>query len=188
MEYRRKLQEIGNRIHAASNLDEILVHLKDEIIKLFEAERITIYAIDPQKGELFSRYKSGHEIAEIRIPVSPGSIAGFAAFKRKLVCIKNVHDNKELAGIDPCLRFDGTWDQKSGYATRQVLACPIIHLKYLLGVIQLINRNSGGFFTSMDEQSHPGNRQDSWHRIFQSEADARQPAFEVRLSHRERRF
>ena len=153
VEYRRKLQEIGNRIHAASNLDEILVHLKDEIIKLFEAERITIYAIDLQKGELFSRYKSGHEIAEIRIPVSPNSIAGFAAFKRKLVCIKNVYDNKELAGIDPCLRFDRTWDQKTGYATRQVLACPIIHLKYLLGVIQLINRNVGGFFTSMDEQS-----------------------------------
>ena len=145
--YRRKLQEIGNRIHAASNLDEILVHLKDEIIKLFDAERITIYVIDKLKQELVSRYKSGHEIAEIRIPVSPNSIAGFSAFKQKLVCIKNVYDDTELAGIDPCLRFDRTWDQKTGFGTRQVLAYPIIHLKYLLGVIQLINRNSGGFFT-----------------------------------------
>jgi type II secretory ATPase GspE/PulE/Tfp pilus assembly ATPase PilB-like protein len=34
-----------------------------------------------------------------------------------------------------------------------VLACPIIHLKYLLGVVQLINRKSGGFFTPKDEQS-----------------------------------
>jgi len=32
--YCRKLQEIGNRIHSAQNLDEILVHQKDEIIKL----------------------------------------------------------------------------------------------------------------------------------------------------------
>ena len=153
VEYRVALQEIGNRIHAASNLDEIQVHLKDEIIKLFEAERITIYAIDPLKRELFSRYKSGHEIAEIRVPLSPNSIAGFSAFKQKLVCIKNVYDDKELSSIDPSLRFDRTWDQKTGYTTRQVLACPIIHLKYLLGVIQLINRNSGGFFTLKDEQS-----------------------------------
>ena len=153
VEYRRKLQEIGNRIHAASNLDEILVHLKDEIIELFDAERITIYVIDKPKQELVSRYKSGHEIAEIRIPISLNSIAGFSAFKQKLVCIKNVYDDKELDGIDPCLRFDRTWDQKSGYVTRQVMACPIIHLKYLLGVVQLINRNSGGFFTSKDEQS-----------------------------------
>ncbi len=153
VEYRRKLQEIGNRIHAASNLDEILVHLKDEIVELFDAERITIYVIDKLKQELISRYKSGNEIAEIRIPVSPNSVAGYSAFKQKLVCIKNVYDDMELAGIDPCLRFDRTWDPKTGYTTRQVLACPIIHLKYLLGVIQLINRNSGGFFTPKDEQS-----------------------------------
>ncbi len=151
--YRRKLQEIGNRIHSASNLDEIIVHLKDEIIKLFDAERITIYVIDKPKQELVSRYKTGHEIAEIRIPVSPNSIAGFSAFKQKLICAKNVYDDKELAGIDPCLRFDRTWDQKSGYATRQVLACPIIHHNEMLGVIQLLNRHSGGFFTSKDEQS-----------------------------------
>ena len=151
--YRRKLQEIGNRIHAASNLDEIIVHLRDDITRLFDAERITIYVVDKLKQELVSRYKSGHEIAEIRISISSNSIAGFSAFKQKLVCIKNVYDDMELAGIDPCLRFDRTWDQKTGFATRQVLACPIIHQKYLLGVIQLINRNSGGFFTSRDEQS-----------------------------------
>jgi type II secretory ATPase GspE/PulE/Tfp pilus assembly ATPase PilB-like protein len=153
VEYRRKLQEIGNRIHAASNLDEIIVHLRDEITRLFDAERITIYVVDKLKQELVSRYKSGHEIAEIRISISPNSIAGFSAFKQKLVCIKNVYDDMELSGIDPCLRFDRTWDQKTGFATRQVLACPIIRQKYLLGVIQLINRNSGGFFTSRDEQS-----------------------------------
>ncbi|MFH0994318.1 MAG: GspE/PulE family protein [Pseudomonadota bacterium] len=151
--YRRKLQEIGNRIHSALNLDEILVHLKDEIIKLFDAERITIYVIDKLKQELVSRYKTGHEIAEIRIPVSPNSIAGFSAFKQILIRVKNVYDDNELAGIDPCLRFDRTWDQKSGFATRQVLVCPIIHHKEMLGVIQLINRISGGFFTPKDEQS-----------------------------------
>jgi type II secretory ATPase GspE/PulE/Tfp pilus assembly ATPase PilB-like protein len=151
--YRVKLQEIGNRIHAASDLDEILVHLKDEIIKFFEADRITIYAVDPQKRELFSRYKSGNEIEEIRIPVSPGSIAGFSAFKQQLVSVKNVYDDNELSLIDPSLQFDRSWDQKSSYATRQVLACPITHLKYLLGVVQLINRKSGGFFTAKDEQA-----------------------------------
>ena len=153
VEYCRKLQEIGNRIHSALNLDEILVHLKDEIVKLFDAERITIYVIDKPKRELVSRYKSGHEIEEIRIPVSPNSIAGFSAFKQKLIRVKNVYDDNELAAIDPCLRFDRTWDQKSGYATRQVLACPIIHQQYMMGVIQLINRNSGGFFTTKDDQS-----------------------------------
>jgi len=31
VEYRTRLQEIGNKIYAAANLDEILINLKDEI-------------------------------------------------------------------------------------------------------------------------------------------------------------
>ncbi len=153
VEYRRKLQEIGNRINSASNLDEILINLKDDIVQLFEAERITIYIIDGKKRELFSRFKSGDEIAEIRIPVSTSSIAGFSAYRQKLINIHNVYDDAELARIDPALRFDRSWDRKTGYKTRQVLAFPIIHQKYLLGVLQLINRIPAGPFTRTDEQS-----------------------------------
>lgn len=153
VEYRRKLQEIGNRIHSALNLDEIQVHLIEEIIKLFDADRITIYVFDNLKEELVSRYISGEGINEIRIPVSADSIAGFSALRQKTVCVNNVYDDKELYSIDPCLRFDRTWDPKNKYTTRQVLACPILHHKNLLGVIQLINRSSDGVFTSTDEQS-----------------------------------
>ncbi len=153
VEYRRKLQEIGNRIHSALNLDEIQVYLIEEIIKLFDAERITIYVFDNLKEELVSRYISGEGIKEIRIPVSADSIAGFSALRQKTVCVNNVYDDKELYSIDPCLRFDRTWDPKNKYTTRQVLACPILHHKNLLGVIQLINRSSDGVFTSTDEQS-----------------------------------
>ena len=151
--YRVKLQEIGNRIHAATDLDEILIYLKDEIITLCDADRLTMYAVDPRKRELFSRYKSGEEISEIRIPISLSSIAGFSASKQQLISVKNVYDDSELSLIDPSLQFDRTWDRKSNYATRQVMACPIIYSRYLLGVIQLINRKSGGFFTAKDEQS-----------------------------------
>ena len=112
VEYRTKLQEIGNKINAAKNLDEILINLKDEILTLFEAERITIYIVDGKKRELVSRFKSGDEIGEIRIPISTSSLAGCSAYKQKLLNIKNVYDNSELTAIDPELKFDGSWDQK----------------------------------------------------------------------------
>ena len=67
--YRKNLQNICNKIHAAVNLDEILVNLKDEITELFEAERLTVYLVDGKKRELVSRFKSGDEIGEIRILV-----------------------------------------------------------------------------------------------------------------------
>ncbi|MBU0545444.1 MAG: Flp pilus assembly complex ATPase component TadA [Proteobacteria bacterium] len=153
VEYRTKLQDICNKIYAASNLDEILVNLKNEITSLFDAERITVYVVDGKTRELVSRFKSGTEISEIRIPVSISSLAGYAAFKQKLLNVKNVYDDNELASIDRELKFDKRWDKKTGFVTKQVLAFPIIYKKYLLGVIQLINRKDGSSFMRIDEQA-----------------------------------
>jgi len=153
VEYRKNLQEICNKIYAAPNLDGILVDLKDEITGLFECERLTVYVVDGKKKELVSRFKSGDEVAEIRIPVSNSSVAGCSAFKQKLINIKNVYEDKELASIDPELRFDKSWDQQTGFLTKQVLVVPVIFKKFLLGAVQLINRPDGTPFTSLDESS-----------------------------------
>jgi len=153
VEYRKNLQEICNKIYAAPSLDGILVDLKDEITGLFECERLTVYVVDGKKKELVSRFKSGDEVAEIRIPVSNASVAGCSAFKQKLINIKNVYEDKELASIDPELRFDKSWDQQTGFLTKQVLVVPVIFKKFLLGAVQLINRPDGTPFTPLDESS-----------------------------------
>ena len=113
--YDDRLLEIRNRIHAASNTDEILIDLKADILELFESERLTVYIVDGIKKELVSRVKSGDEISEIRVPISTASLSGYVANKGRLINIKNVYDDKELAAIDPKLTFDKTWDQKSGF-------------------------------------------------------------------------
>ncbi|MGD2269606.1 MAG: GspE/PulE family protein [Desulfobacterales bacterium] len=154
--YRKKLQHICNKIYVAGNVDEILIDLKDEITSLFAAERITVFIVDGKRRELLSRFKTGRGVSEIRLPVTTDSIAGYAAVKQRKINVKNVYDQSELAAIDPQLKFDSSWDQKFGFKTRQVLAYPIIyrnHKKYLMGVIQLINRVSGGAFIAIDERS-----------------------------------
>ncbi len=149
--YRTKLQEISNSIYAASNLDVILIDLKDDILELVNAERITIYYVDGVKRELVSRFKSGNEISEIRVPISNSSIAGYAAAHQKLVNIKNVYDESELANIDEELKFNKSFDKKTGFYTKQVLVVPIIFKSFVLGAIQLINRKGGGPFDNEDE-------------------------------------
>ncbi|MBW2192459.1 MAG: Flp pilus assembly complex ATPase component TadA, partial [Deltaproteobacteria bacterium] len=153
VEYRKNLQDICNKIYAAPSLDGILVDLKDEITGLFEAERLTVYVVDGKTRELVSRFKSGDEVAEIRVPVSTSSISGYSAFKQKLINIQDVYDDKELAGIGAELKFDKSWDEKTGFRTKQVLVVPIIFKKFLLGAIQLINRTDGSSFSKLDEES-----------------------------------
>jgi len=153
VEYRTRLQEIGNKLNSATNLDEMLIDLHDEILSLFNAERMTVYVVDGVKRELVSRFKSGDEIGEIRIPVSPASIAGYAAFKQKSVRIENVYDKDAVSAVDKSLEFDSSWDLKTGFKTKQVMAHPIIFQKYLLGVIQLINHKQDISFSEMEERS-----------------------------------
>jgi type II secretory ATPase GspE/PulE/Tfp pilus assembly ATPase PilB-like protein len=153
VEYRTKLQEIGNKINAARDLDEILIDLKDEITALFDAERLTVYVVDGVKRELVSRFKSGDEISEIRLPVNPNSLAGYSALTHKLLNVANVYDDIELARIDEELSFDKSWDQKTGYRTKQALVYPIIFQKYLMGALQFINRKGGDKFSQDDEKA-----------------------------------
>jgi type II secretory ATPase GspE/PulE/Tfp pilus assembly ATPase PilB-like protein len=147
------LGEIGNKIGDARDLDDILIDLEGDITQLFGAERLTVYVIDGVKRELVSRFKSGDEIAEIRVPVNNNSLAGYSALKQKLLNISNAYDDKEIQTIDNSLQFDKSWDQKTGYRTKQALVYPIVYRKYLMGALQLINCKAHETFRSEDEQA-----------------------------------
>jgi len=148
--YKDKLTKIINSIHSAQNLQELLLKSREELLSLFCAERITIYAIDVKNQQLYSIYKVGNEVKEIRIPKGFSSIAGFVALSKQPVLIRDVYNQKELEAIHPRLRFDASWDISSGFKTKQVLATPIIYEKYLMGVMQIINKKDGGTFTKND--------------------------------------
>ena len=151
--YLRDLQEITNQINAAANLDSILIDLKDRILTLLEADRITIYVVDKEEGEILSRFKVGAEVNEIRIPINNGSLAGHSALSGSITNIHNAYDEEEIKAIHPDLSFDKSWDSKTGYRTSQVLNIPIQLEDQVLGVLQLINRKDGSLFTKDDESS-----------------------------------
>jgi len=153
LEYRKKLTAITNQINAAESIPHILMTLKDRILELLDAERLTIYAIDTKNQELYSLQKSGDTPKEIRVPKSFASIAGFTALARKTINIKDAYESSELARFHPNLRFDQRWDKQTGFRTRAVLAVPVLFEKYLLGVVQLINKRHGPAFTAQDEDT-----------------------------------
>jgi type II secretory ATPase GspE/PulE/Tfp pilus assembly ATPase PilB-like protein len=153
LSYRKRLIEIANMINSAPSIQEILVEIKDRMLDLVDAERVTIFALDTKNQELFSLFKAGQEVKEIRVPKTFASIAGFAALARRTVNIQNAYDAAELSRLHASLRFDSRWDRASGFRTTQVLVTPILFEKYLLGVLQLINRRSGGAFSPKDEEA-----------------------------------
>ena len=153
LRFQKRLNHITNRIHAAKDTNDILLNLQHEILSLFDADRITIYMVDGIKKQIVSKFKTGTDLAEIRVPLGSGSISGYCAASGRLINIANAYDERELKAIHPDLAFDKSWDEKTRYRTKQVLAAPISYNKYLLGVIQLINKKSGQPFNAEDHNS-----------------------------------
>lgn len=153
LEYRKKLNAIVHLIASTESVTDALTAVKNEINEVFDAERMTIYAIDTKNQELYSLVKIGDIPKEIRVPKAFSSIAGFTALARRTINIKDAYDTIELARIHANLRFDVRWDKQTGFRTRALLAVPILYDRYLLGVVQFINKRHGVTFTAEDEAS-----------------------------------
>ncbi len=145
LETARRMRDLTDHIHALS-ADDMIDSVREDIQRLVGCERVTIFVKDPAREEICSRFMDGQEVKEIRLPVNAGSLAGFVALKRKPVRIGDVYDAKSTAAVDPALRFDATWDKRTGFLTRQVLAIPILREGRLQGVIQCINSRDGSPF------------------------------------------
>jgi len=151
--YYKALHDIANQIHSAINIDDILINLKDQILTLFDADRITIYVVEGKKKEVYSRFKSEDMEREIRVLINNTSIAGYTANNAKIVNIANAYDAHELTRINKDLSFDKSWDEASGYVTKHILSIPIFYKKFVIGVLQLINKKTGEKFTLEDQES-----------------------------------
>lgn len=153
LQFQKRLNSITNQIHSAKDTDDILLSLEEEILALFDADRITVYVVDGASRQVVSRFKTGSEMDEIRVPINSESITGYCASFGKVINISNAYDEEELKRINADLNFDRSWDKKSGYKTKQLLVAPITFNRYLLGVIQLINKKKGNNFTLEDQSS-----------------------------------
>jgi type II secretory ATPase GspE/PulE/Tfp pilus assembly ATPase PilB-like protein len=149
--YEQKLVQLVDRIHAAKSLDSLFLELQADILELLGADRMTIYAVDAVKRELYSKFLALDTVKEIRLPVSEKSIAGFVAASGKVVNVADAYDKAELAKISPTLSFDSSWDKKTGFRTQQILGMPIQHEGRTIGVLQLLNKKRGTRFTKEEE-------------------------------------
>jgi type II secretory ATPase GspE/PulE/Tfp pilus assembly ATPase PilB-like protein len=147
----QKLVQLIDRIHSAKTLDTIFLEIQGDILAFLDADRMTLYAADMDRKELYSKFLALDTVKEIRVPVSEASVAGFVATSRHTVNIGDAYDAAELSRISGTLRFDSSWDKKTGYRTKQILAMPVLHENRVVGVIQLLNKKRGGRFTKDDE-------------------------------------
>ena len=149
----QRLVHLIDRIHSAKSLDSIFIEIQGEMLTFFGADRMTLYAVDHDKKEIYSKFLALDAVKEIRVPISAKSVAGFVALTRQTVNIADAYDAAELRRLSPELHFDSSFDKRTGFRTTQILCMPVLHEGKVLGVVQILNKKRGTRFTKEDEQS-----------------------------------
>ena len=147
----RQLQQVTARIHETENLEQLMLEASPDICKLFNADRLTLYAVNDDRTAIISKVKSGlNSSNDLKLPITPQSLAGYAAYSRKLINLADVYDEAVLKQIHPALTFLKAVDKRSGYRTREMLVAPILDGDTLQGVLQVINNKSGQPFGELE--------------------------------------
>ena len=155
LNFSKNLQAVTNKIHATSNIDEIMLELSQDICALLNADRLTLYLVSEDKTSIVSKVKTGlNSFKDLKLPIAEHSIAGFVAVHKKMINIRDVYDEKELKTYSPHLNFLKQVDTKTGYRTKQMLVAPVLdaQTKDLIGVVQIINSKAGQPFPPMIEE------------------------------------
>jgi GAF domain-containing protein len=153
--FQKQLQAVTNKIHATSNIDEIMLEVSADICVLFNADRLTIYSVNEDKQAIVSKVKTGlNSFKDLKLPIAEHSIAGYVALAKKTINIRDCYDDAELKSINPNLRFLQEVDKRTGYRTKQQLVAPIVDAQNqeLIGVIQIINNKAGVPFGPLTEE------------------------------------
>lgn len=133
------IRQIGHVLGSNLELDPLLAEIVDRTTELLDADRSTLFLLDAESGELWSKVLQGQGqgLKEIRFPVGVG-LAGWVAARQKPLHIRDAYADR---------RFNPEFDKKSGYLTRNMLVWPVRRPQGsdLLGVIQVLNKKQGSF-------------------------------------------
>ncbi|MBI2601478.1 MAG: GAF domain-containing protein [Deltaproteobacteria bacterium] len=132
---------VVTQVSTELNLSALLNKIIHTITKMLDAERSTLFINDEKTKTLYTEVGEGLGKTQIRLPNNVG-IAGTVFTTRKSINIPHPYAD---------LRFNPSFDKKTGFFTRSILCCPVFNKQgKAIGVTQVLNKR-GGPFTKDDE-------------------------------------
>ncbi|MGB3790599.1 MAG: adenylate/guanylate cyclase domain-containing protein [Phormidesmis sp.] len=139
-----KVIDLINNQSLEPMLDELLETFTLKIGQILRAERTTIFVVDEDRQELWSKIAQGSDAdsLEIRLPLSHG-IAGYVATTGEGLNIPDAYADA---------RFSDATDKQTGYRTRNILCMPVVNSdRKVVAIAQLLNKIGTHPFSQEDE-------------------------------------
>lgn len=135
------LLEVTKTIGSELNMDVLLPLIAMQTTEALEADRASLYLVDDETNEVWTKVAMGITLGEIRQPVGVG-LSGWVAQSGEGLNIPDVYDDE---------RFNQDWDKKTGYRTKSMLVWPMFRRDgSVQGVFQVINKLTAEAFDALD--------------------------------------
>ncbi len=135
------LVKIGRSINALTDITELLKVIAEETKIAMQADRCTVFLLDKEHNELWSKVALGMDSQEIRFPADKG-FAGYVVRTGESINIEDAYTDD---------RFNPEVDKETGYKTKTMLCMPIKNNNQeIIGAFQVLNKTIG-VFTKNDE-------------------------------------
>lgn len=132
----RAMGEIGIAMSSVVDLDLLLDIIMRKVTELMRAERSTLFLLDQDNHQLFSKLAQGITLKEIRLNLGEG-IAGYVAQTCEPIISNDAYRDE---------RFTDRVDQITGFRTRSIICIPLMNkVKEIVGVLQVLNKIDGEF-------------------------------------------
>lgn len=129
----------------SSDLQEVLSFILNNVHAVMHARAASLMLKVEGKEELYFAQVRGSESKSLQsktIKFGEG-ISGKAALSKQTINVPDAYQEPD---------FDSSYDKKTGFKTRQILTCPMLHKDGVVGVISVFNTINGQRFSAADEQ------------------------------------
>ncbi len=139
---------IAINLSQEKDLKKLMNLITNEVAQLTSATRVSLYLVDHERQKLIFYVTDQKSFSEVLLPLTPESIAGYVGVTGKMLLIDDVY---ELSPDRP-YKFNKSFDQKTGFRTKSMVVVPLFsHKNEVLGILQLINKQSDGTVVKFTE-------------------------------------
>ncbi|OGS25868.1 MAG: hypothetical protein A3J70_01750, partial [Elusimicrobia bacterium RIFCSPHIGHO2_02_FULL_61_10] len=134
----RLLVNFGGVVSKETNLTKLLELIAEQVKAILACDRCSVFILDRQTNELWSKVALGMQHTEIRVPFGKG-IVGHVAASGITLNIKDAYQDQ---------RFTHDIDKLTGYRTNSILAMPLKNVSgHIIGVFEAMNKTGKPFNT-----------------------------------------
>jgi adenylate cyclase len=145
--------------HSSLDLEETLGKVMDEAKELMQADRSTLWLLDRDRKELWTKFPVNGKLQEFRMSMDEGFAGQVAMTEQPVLIPFDLYDHPHSAKSKET-------DRKSGYRTCSMLCLPVFNADgELIGVTQLINKKKQADHPCYDPAHYP-EAPDCWRASF----------------------